>query len=193
MNIKEIEIGLENCESVIIPFECFKKFDYTPKDDTHIETLTCLIEDNGNFKYSSILMDSKISPMQRLAEYNDISYIEIYFENDTSKFFYVVWNDGDLDNNKNQKSQLLSYKEISIEIKPYIETYSVVEIFKFPNGTKFKIIDEVKYVNWKSVLFIQDGILKLESTPEELGKHNFSNQIPITKETVSYHYVLVNN
>lgn len=193
MNIKEIEIGLENCESVIFPFECCKKFDYVLKDDTHIATLTCLIEDNGKSKYSSILINSRISPIQRLAEYDDITYIKIHFENGTSSFFYVIWNDGALDNNKNQKSQLLSYKEISIEIKPYIEAYSVMEIFKFPNKTKFKIIDEVDSVNWKRTLFIQDGILKFESTPEELGTHKFSDQIPITKETVSFHYVLVDD
>lgn len=131
MNIKEIKIGLENSETVIILFECFKKFDYVLKGDTHIETLTCLIEDNGKSKYSSNLMDSKISPIQRLAEFNDITDIEIHFENGTSSLFYVIWNDGNLDNNKNQKSQLLNYKEISIEINPYIETYSVMELLSF--------------------------------------------------------------
>ncbi|GEM_PF-3308584 len=191
MNIKEIEIGLENCESVIIPFDCFKEFDYISKDDTHISVLTCLIEDNGKSEYSSTFMNSKISPIQRLAKYDDIAYIEIHFVNGTSSFLYVIWHDGDDDNNKNQKSQLISYKEISIEIKPYIKTYSVTELFEFPNGTKFKIIDEVDSVNWKRVLFLQDGILKFKSIPEELITHNCSNQMPITKETVSFHYVLI--
>lgn len=58
---------------------------------------------------------------------------------------------------------------------------------------KFKIIDEVNSVNCKRVNFIQDGILKFESTAEELATHNFSNQMPVTKETVSFHYVLVDN
>lgn len=122
LNIKEIEIIFENCESIIIPFECFKKFDYVT-NETQMLALSCLIEDNGNLKYSGILMDSEITPLNRLVEYEDIACVKIFFCNDTSRLYYVIWNDGVLDNNKDQCSRLLSHKEVSIEIKQYIETF----------------------------------------------------------------------
>lgn len=197
MNIKEIEIGLENFESVIIPFECFKKFHYAVKD-ANIETLTCLIEDKREIRYSGILIDNNVTPMispiQRLAQFNDISEIKIIYDNNQSKNYSVIWGEEDSDNNKYQKSELLSYKKVYIKIEPYIESYTIFEIFNFPNHSKFKIIDdEVSNDNYKGILFIEDGILKFETTSEEFLTQKCSNKVPISKETVNFHYVLVEN
>lgn len=123
---KEIEINFENQEGVIVPYECFKKFDYCLKDDTYIETLNCLIEDNGKLKYVGILVKNNIIPMissiQRLAQFNDISSIKIIYEDNTSRILPVIWEDGGLYNNNYQKSKLLNYREVSIKIKSYIAT-----------------------------------------------------------------------
>lgn len=68
-----------------------------------------------------------------------------------------------------------------------------MEIFNFPNYTRFKIINEVSGDKYKEVVYIENGILKFETTPEKVGAHNFSNQVPITKETVSYKYIMLND
>lgn len=126
--IKEVRFSFENCESICVPSNCFKTFSYeegNPKEgDTYmrIEALDCVIKDNGNVDYYYGFAN-ETTPIQRIARRNDISHIDITYEDDSSKEYVIGWfDDCDCNNNENQISELISYKEIHIKIRTNLQT-----------------------------------------------------------------------
>ena len=135
--IEKIELVLENCETIIIPFGCFDNFEFTTgdskRDDTcdgYIKTLVCTINDHGNIDYGMTFC-TDISPIKRLSEYNDITWIYIYYKDKSSKRYYI--NDC-----KNQISKLIDYRTIEIKIAPYTPKYSLADTFEFAVGEAFQ-------------------------------------------------------
>jgi hypothetical protein len=136
-NIGYIEFLLENCESIIVPFDAFEKFRIDINENNQINAYF-VIKDNGKIEYSSEWSDKTIHPIQRLAKYNDITRIYKVYNDGNSECFYVDWYDEDPNSNKNQYSKLIDYKTLCIEIKEFIQEYYLCELFDFDIGTKFK-------------------------------------------------------
>lgn len=118
--IEKVEICFENFESIIFPYKCIKSLEYSLKDDGNIEMVKFIIEDNGNSKYAGISVDNNIKPMispiERIANFNDIDTINVIYEDKSIRRFVVPWEDGRYDSDKLQRTKLLSYNEIYIEI-----------------------------------------------------------------------------
>lgn len=74
MKIKHLEIGFENCEVIKIGVKDIKMFKNT-NEEILLETV-----DNGDSEYISTWSENKISPLQRLTDYNDITSIEVHYE-----------------------------------------------------------------------------------------------------------------
>ena len=146
--IKGVQFVLENCESITIPYQCFDKFEITTDDiknddtqDGYIKTLDCTIKDHGNIEYGGIIFVKDISPIKRLSNYNDITWIYIYYKDKSQKKYYTNWYDGDKyynEDNKNQTSELIDYRTINVKIAPYILRYSLADIFEFAVGEAFQ-------------------------------------------------------
>lgn len=173
-NIKSVKFVLENCEVLVIPFECFKKFNIVEnnKNKNEIFIFECVIEDNNKSEYITTWSRNTTSPIQRLGQYNDICHIDIIYMDGASKEYHVPWYDSNPNSNKNQSSKMLDYKTVSIRIKPYIQKYSISEVLKFKNGTKFKDYNKNIYIvdvvnNIKKLFLIKENTrveLPLEST-----------------------------
>jgi len=173
-NIKNISFTLENCEGVLVPFKCFKKFKVVEnnKNADKLFILECLIEDNGEIEYTSTWMKNTTSPIQRLGRGDDITSIYITYDDDSTQRYSIPWYDYNPNSNKNQSSQMIDYKTVQIKIKPYIQKYSIVDVLNSKSGTKFKDINKNVYVveeiNKVKKLFslnkINKTVLPLEST-----------------------------
>ena len=154
-NLKGVQIVFENCESMFIPTNCIKQLKYEMEeytDDDNIKNLItkldCIIENNGSITKPGFTKECKTSPIQRINQYNDITYFDFVYKDDSKDSNYVHWyNDeyGYCQNNNGQSSELLRYNKIHIIVKPYIPKYSINEIFQFPIGTKIKDEDETIY------------------------------------------------
>jgi len=136
--IKRVKFGFENCESINVPSECFKTFAYEEciheqgNKYRYIKFLDCIIKDSGNMEYN-FGFGSLTTPIQRLVQYNDIVHVDIIYEDDSSEEFVTNWfNEYDMNNNDNQVSKLISYKEIHIQIRTKLATYTnkLIEIKK---------------------------------------------------------------
>ena len=106
-NIKQVTLVLENCESVIVPEECFKEFSFKrgenkTDENPYIKSLNCIIKDNGNMKYETTYSENATSPIERLRRYNDITWVKIEYEDESSEVLSVVWSD-DYNVNNNEK------------------------------------------------------------------------------------------
>lgn len=173
-NIKNVEFHLENCESISVPFECFQKFKIIEnnKNRNEIFIFECTIVDNGKICYSTTWSNNINNPIYRLHQYDDICCIVIMYDDSTTKRYDIHWYDNDPNNNKNQTSKMQDYRTIHIKIKPYIRKYTINEIFKFKNGTKFKDFKNNIYVirehnNIKKLCLLQNNSineLPLEAT-----------------------------
>jgi len=166
-NIKNVKFHLENCESILVPFECFKEFKIIEnnKNPNEIFIFECIIVDNGKVNYSTTWHNNITSPIYRLSQYNDICYIIITYNDGSIKEYSVRWYDNDPHNNKNQTSKMHDYKTIHIKIKPYIKKYTIDKVFKFKVGTKFKdnqnnIYIIMKQNNTKKLCLFQQNSIK---------------------------------
>jgi len=135
--IKEIRFGLENMESVIVPYECFKGLSINKKTDLStlkegniVYTMKCDITDNGNIEYG-YSFDNEIYPLTRLGTNEDICHVDIIYKDDTKTELTIKWGESDYcSNNSNQTNIKTSYNEIHIEIKPYVQQYTIQEVFE---------------------------------------------------------------
>lgn len=124
-----VEFGLENCEVVIVPYECFQSMDVVINADNIITHFNCHIFDNGHCKYAFTFEGNSTSPIARLAEYDDIVSICFVYEG-RSEDHYVLWGDDDnFQSNERQSSELKSYKEAHIFIKDLPPSSFVKNIF----------------------------------------------------------------
>ena len=145
--IKELHFGLENMESVIVPYECFKgltinnneELDLLKNHDT-IYNMKCDITDNGKIEYG-YSFENEIYPLTRLEIKEDICHVDIIYEDNTKIELTVRWGQWDCNNNSNQINSKINYNSIHIEIKPYIKQYTIQEVFEFEVGTIVEMID----------------------------------------------------
>jgi hypothetical protein len=188
-NIKEIHFSFENCEGIIVPYECFSRFDFTTdaEDKFKITHLNCEIKDNGNSKYTTTWTNNNTSPIQRLGQYPDITSIDITYDDNSNDDYGVKWYWDDEDEynipeeNKNQHNNLIGYNEIHITVKPYIKSYFIYEIFNLPTNTLLKDDTENTYI-----------ILLDENSNKYLATHEYKFPISISETTVQAKYYLCN-
>lgn len=125
--IKEVKFLLENCESIIVPYECFKEF-----DDSNGE-YNFTIKDNGCIDYGETFSSNEKTPLQRLNHYDDIVKIYVKYDDDTESIIRPDWyyeNEWDNpQNNQYQKSELLSFNELHISISKNNYTLSLSDVF----------------------------------------------------------------
>lgn len=120
-NIKTVEFVLENCESVIVPYDCFEEFKIDGmmiEEKRFIYKLNCLIKMDKNIIYGATWSGNNKHPFYRLYEENDITQIKINYDNNTKKEFDIEW--GGLfctNTNEHQVNNLIDYNTLHIHIK----------------------------------------------------------------------------
>lgn len=146
-DIKQVRFGLENCESILIPFECFKEF-YYDKDNNEVISLYCTVKDNSNIDY--VGFDNSMTPIQRLAQNNDITHVNITYEDGSSEKLSVNWfDDYNPDSNESQVSELINYSEIHIQIRTKLQTLDdklnkVCSILKQSYEDKLELEEQIR-------------------------------------------------
>lgn len=156
--IKHVEFVLENCEVIIIPYQCFKTLSINGSEDLNslkdgdaITNMECDIINNGIMSYG-YGFNNQESPIERLNNSNDICAVNFIYNDDTSISMRIEWyqDENNYYNqpqyNENQTSNKLNYNSIHIEIKPFIRTYSIQEVFEFEVGTYIEDENGVKYI-----------------------------------------------
>lgn len=98
--IKSVEFNFEDCSGVIVPSECFYKLEMATlkeiDEDTNrinniITDLHCEIEINNKTTWSRTWEDNEQSAIQKLIESDNITYITILCEDDSSIEYAVRW------------------------------------------------------------------------------------------------------
>ena len=145
--IKEIRFGLENMESVIVPYECFKDLSINKKTNLNVlkegnivYTMACDITDNGKIEYG-YSFDNEVYPLIRLSKLNDICYVDVVYEDLTKIELKVDWGNESCcygNNNINQTINKVNYNAIHIDIIPFVQTYTIQEVFEFHVGGVIK-------------------------------------------------------
>jgi len=143
--IKELQFGLENSEGIVIPIACFKGLSINKK--TNLDVLTnndiiynmeCDIIDNGKMSYGTEWGSNDVYPLTRLSKDNNITSVDIIYKDGTTTELTVKWGDYDCNNNSNQITNKLNFNAIHIAIKPFIQTYTIQEVFELEAGTRIK-------------------------------------------------------
>lgn len=142
-DIKSIEFVMENCETVIIPIECFKELNVDEwgdiKNKDTLSKFSCAIEDKGNVLYGWGFT-TKVTPLQRINQYDDITSIYIKLNNSNEEIqLYTQWGETSYyaDSNIYQKSEMNSYKELKLTIGSCFKEFNISEVFKFSDNTIF--------------------------------------------------------
>lgn len=118
--IKTVEFVLETNESVIVPYDCFKEFKIggiSLKEELLAYKLECLIEIDKNIAYGATWSGNTKHPFYRLYEENDITQIQINYDNGTKKELNVEW--GGLfctNTNEHQVNSLIDCNTLHIHI-----------------------------------------------------------------------------
>jgi hypothetical protein len=144
-NLKSLEFWFENCEGVTIPVECISNLDYKIEDNK-ITEFKCNIIDNGKTNYSKTWADNDITPLQRIAKYNDITSIKFTYNDGQSKDYYVLWDSDNDENSPYQKSEMKNFREIDLSIDKTNQTYTISDIFNnFDEETIFIDRNGIEY------------------------------------------------
>lgn len=115
-NIESIDFIFENLESMTIPIENFKSLEIEKVGDYY--SLSCLIEGVDKI-IMDISYEAYSNPFQRIANYNDITKIEIKYKNGNIGNLYMIW-EGEYSNSY-QESHLLKFNKIRIEINKEVK------------------------------------------------------------------------
>jgi len=152
-DIKEIQFIFENCESITIPIKCFKTLKYSIHKN-YITYFNADIIDNTNILYGCTFEGNNVTPIQRIAAYNDINSIHFIKADNTIEQYYTIYHDNKYNENENdyQYTNLISYNEIILNIKQSNLTYCFNELFTFPVGTHFKSSRNIVYTIQKDKL-----------------------------------------
>lgn len=116
-NIESIDFVFENCEYIKIPIENFKSLEIE-KENNDSYSLSCIIEGVDKIQEHTLYKEYS-SPFQRIANYNDITSIEIKYKNGDIDTLYMIW-EGDY-SNFYQKSRLLRFNKIKIDINKEVK------------------------------------------------------------------------
>lgn len=191
-NIKSIDILFENCECIKVPVECFKEFNIEINNtiekeeidnfNANLKSLKCKIIDNGNIEYSCSFNEIT-TPISRIFKHNDITAIYLYDYKDNEIELRTPWN-GDCNNNYNQHSKQISYKEIELYIAENSREYTLEEaleelkdgdIIIDANGNEYEICEDnitgEKYLN----TILKQSLLKEVFTKKDVINNETGN------------------
>lgn len=143
MNIKRIDLVFENCEVVSLNNDMYKNL--ILDDITEQRIVNCYQYKNGEnetkkcSKYMSIDINKKgyeqktnwqkITLKERLEKWNDITYINLIYEDNSEESIFVLWDEEDEYNNDYQKVIRLDKEMIRVTIeKKKSKKYKKIQI-----------------------------------------------------------------
>ena len=131
MNIKRIDLVFENCEVASLNADMFKNLIFD--DIVEEKIVNCYQFENGEnevrkcCKYMSIHINKKIYEQktdwqditleERLKNGNDITYIDLIYEDNSEERIFVPWNEEDAFYNKYQKVYKVDEDTIRVKIE----------------------------------------------------------------------------
>ena len=152
--IKSISFGFENMEWYDVPIECFESLSINSLDDDRCE-IECHVIDNGEIEADSY--GAEYTFAQRVNKYNDIDCIRLDLEDEDYLALKPVWHFSDNYWNSEsayQKSIFNSYKDIEISIAKKNKTYTLEEVLKSEDGSRFIDEEGVEFVVREGSLFM---------------------------------------
>lgn len=152
--IKSISFGFENMEWYDVPIECFESLSINSLDDDRCE-MECHVIDNGEIEADSY--GAEYTFAQRVNKYNDIDCIRLDFEDEDYLALKPVWHFSDDHWNSEstyQKSIFNSYKDIEISITKKNKVYTLEEVMKSEDGSRFIDEEGVEFVVREGNLFM---------------------------------------
>ena len=152
--IKSISFGFENMEWYDVPIECFESLSINSLDDDRCE-IECHVIDNGEIEADGY--GAEYTFAQRVNKYNDIDCIRLDFEDEDYLALKPVWHFSDNYWNSEsayQKSIFNSYKDIEISIAKKNKTYTLEEVMKSEDGSRFIDEEGVEFVVREGNLFM---------------------------------------
>lgn len=100
-----VDFGFENCDGITIPAERILRLEFEVDENEYITDFHCVINGDGGCKYSREWMGNRLSPVQRIAAWDDIVTVSIKFTGKDEVVRYVIWDeDGSDENNSYQKT-----------------------------------------------------------------------------------------
>ena len=156
-DIKEIRFTFEDCESTTIPIKCFKTLKYTIHKN-YITYFNADIINNADISadilYECTFEGNNVTPIQRIAAYNDITNIHFIKIDNAVEQYHVIYHDNKYNENESdyQYTKLVNYNEVILNIKRNNLTYCFNELFTFPTGTRFKSSRNIVYTIQKDKL-----------------------------------------
>lgn len=146
-----VKFGLENCETIYVPYQCFESLNASINDDGLIEDFECHIIDNGLSDYDVTYEGNTTCPIVRLS-HNDITSITFIYD-DRTEYHEVMWGDDNWgQSNERQSSTLLSYKEVCVLIEDLPDSSYMKDIFAFLET----------YEDYVTVQQIRDSLMSLD-------------------------------
>ncbi|MCD3321669.1 hypothetical protein G8V07_14575 [Clostridium botulinum D/C] len=158
-NINKIEFVFENCEVVTIPWENISNFDIHINNENEVDNLTMTIKDDNSI--DGYIFD-KIRPFARLNMHNDITWIELYSNNQVRKHS-ICWDNDDEYRNSFQHNELVDAYTLNININtykprfPYVDTNEIGEIVHIEDKEMIKVYGDFVMVDKE---FFKELILK---------------------------------
>ena len=152
--IKSISFGFENMEWYDVPIECFESLSINSLDDDRCE-IECHVIDNGEIEADSY--GAEYTFAQRVNKCNDIDCIRLDFEDEDYLALKPVWHFSDNYWNSEstyQKSIFNSYKDIEISVAKKNKTYTLEEVMKSEDGSRFIDEEGVEFVVREGNLFM---------------------------------------
>lgn len=132
--IKEIKFVFENCESIIVPYRCFNKFILDLKENGDVSYFKCIVKQDYDIDYISTWSENYTSPFERLKG-QDICWIDVIYIDETIEKHSCgsLWG-SNANYNENEHSEMLTYKDLSIEIKHNSKIYTFEELLNSKEG-----------------------------------------------------------
>lgn len=128
MEFKKVELYLENCELITIErkylghiymsnfTESISRHDKSLIHSTVVNEFAIEIHRSLDETTKKQGLFGEYTPLQRLNKWNDITQIEIFYEDGTSRHFYAHWHDDDQYNNRYQKNKMNNFGDLYIVI-----------------------------------------------------------------------------
>lgn len=148
--IKEIEFVFENCEYIIVPYRCFSKFNLDLKENGNVGYFKCIVKQDYEMNYGYTWSNNFKHPFDRLKE-RDICGINIVYMDNTKDEHSCgsLWHDFNPNYNENEHNEMITYRDLMIEIKHNSKIYTLEELlnseegeFIGSDGEKYKTVEE---------------------------------------------------
>ena len=140
MNVKGIEFIFDNCESILVPIECFKNFIAINGE------VKFKIVNNGNVEYSYTWGDNITNPIERIS-HKDISGIFLEFEEEEkNNKIQINFNYSMGRYNEYQLNNMFDYKTIEVLISKKAYYINYLQQLKEEKESVEKEIKEVENI-----------------------------------------------